>query len=152
MEKKLIYLEDNGYLLKQTLRFLKEDGYKVIPFTRIDQANDYLLKNPDGEGIGCIITDLNMDDKWLGEYRNESNGGLLSGWVWLNRFVYVKEEYQNIPCIIYSGYISDLKSYLRETKEYYLLYKYPVSCISKGGNNDNGYMALVEKLKEIIPN
>lgn len=148
--KKLLHLEDNGYILKQTLRFLEEDGYEVVHFTRIDQAIDYLGKNPHGSGIDCIITDLNMEDEWLGEYQAESDGGLLSGWVWLRRFVYAREENLKIPCIIYSGYIPDLKAYLKSENEYYLLSDYPVSCVSKGGNNDNGYNALAKKLKEIL--
>ena len=150
MAKKLLYLEDNGYLLKQTLRFLKEDGYEVVHFTRIDQAIDFLDRNPNGEGIDCIITDLNMEDEWLGKYRGESDGGLMSGWVWLMRFVYVREGYLKIPCIIYSGYIQDLKDYLKNRNESHLLHNYRVSCVSKGGNNDNGYNALAAKLEEIL--
>ena len=148
---KLLYLEDNGYLLKQTLKFLKEDGYDVVSFTRIDQAIDYIKnKNPNGDGIDCIITDLNMEDHWFGEYQGESNGGLLSGWVWLNRFVYANEKYRSIPSIIYSGYIHELKTYLRDRRETNLLNEYPVSCISKGGKNNNGYNALLDMLKRVI--
>ena len=148
MPKTLLYLEDNGYVLKQTLRFLGEDGYKVIPLTRIDQAINYFQEHH--EQVDCIITDLNMEDEWLGEYRRESNGGLLSGWVWLHRFVYAKEEYRLIPCIIYSGYIPDLENYLIERKEFHLLNDYPISRVRKGGNNDNGYTALYQKLNEIL--
>ena len=148
MKKKILFLEDNGYLVNQTRRFLKEDGYEVISFTRIDLAIDYLKDN--NNSVDCIITDLNMEDEWLGEYQGESYGGLLSGWVWLMRFVYVKEELQNIPCIIYSGYIVDLENYLRRRQEYYLLNKYDITCIQKGGNNDNGYKALEKKLNEIF--
>lgn len=143
---KLLYLEDNGYLLKQTVRFLNEDGYKVEAIKRIDQAIEKFPKISDK--IDCIITDLNMEDEWLGEYRNESEGGLLSGWVWLRRYVYANEKC-HIPCIIYSGYIPELKEYLIERKELDLLKEYPVSCVRKGGNDDNGYSALIQKLEEI---
>lgn len=151
MSKTLLFFEDNGYLLKQTLRFLQEDGYEVIPFTRMDQAIDYLNRNPTGAGIDCIIADLNMEDQWLGKYQEESNGGVLTGWVWLRRFVYANEAYRRIPSIIYSGYIRDLKSYLRERNESNLLREYPVYCICKGANNESGYGALVRKLRELIP-
>lgn len=146
----LLYLEDNGYLCRQTEEYLVEDGYKVQSFTRIDQAIQYLKDHPNGEGIDCIITDMNMDDEWLGEFQGESYGGLLSGWVWLRRFVYISNKYQQIPCIVYSGYIQELRSYLEERHESDLLVEYDVTCISKGGNNNQGYGALYRKLKEII--
>lgn len=151
MKKTLLYLEDNGYLLRQTLRFLEEDGYTVISYNRIEQAMDYVKRHPSGEGIDCIITDLNMEAQWLGQYQEESNGGLLAGWVWLRRFVYDKEAYRRIPSIIYSGYMQDLKSYLRERDEYDLLQKYHVSCVKKGVKAVDGYRGLVTKLTELIP-
>ena len=148
MSKKLLYLEDNGYLRRQTQRFLEEDGYEVISVSRIDEAIERLET---ADEIDCIITDLNMEDEWLGQYRPESYGGLFSGWVWLMRFVYVEERFRHIPSIIYSGYITDLENYLRERNGYYLLRKYPISCVKKGGNKGNGYKALVLRLEEIIP-
>lgn len=147
----LLYLEDNGYLLSQTLRFLEDEGYTVISYNRIDQVIDYVHRNPTGEGINCIITDLNMEDQWLGEYQEESDGGLLAGWVLLNRFVYAKEAYRRIPSIIYSGYIKDLKNYLRETNELDLLNQYPVCCVSKGAEKGTGFKELVRALRKLIP-
>lgn len=150
MKKTLLYLEDNGFLLKQTVMFLEEDGYEVIRCSRIDLAINEFRNNKDK--IDCIITDLNMDDQWLGkEYMKESNGGFLSGWVWLERFVYAEKENASIPCIIYSGYIPVLREHLTEVNKLELLEQYNVHCVEKGGGDDNGYMALYEELKKIIP-
>jgi CheY-like chemotaxis protein len=149
MKRTLLYLEDNGYLLKQTVRFLEEDGYDVICCTRIDRAIEEFRKKVGM--IDCIITDLNMDDQWCGVYQNESCGALLSGWVWLRRFVFTDMKYPTIPCIIYSGYIPDLKDYLEDRNELWLLNQYHVHCIQKGGGDNHGYNALYKKLKEIFP-
>ncbi len=143
MKKTLLYLEDNGFLLKRTVMFLEEDGYEVIRCSRIDLAIDALRDNKDK--IDCIITDLNMDDQWLGSYQIESCGGLLSGWVWLRRFVYTEEKYRTIPCIIYSGFISELIKYLTDRNELCLLDKFNVTCIQK-----RGYNALYDKLRDIL--
>jgi len=146
--KELFYLEDAAFLRKQTLEYLEEDGFIVKSAGRIDQAIDFVEKHPNE--IDCIITDLNMNDEWLNEYRSESNGCLMSGWVWLRHFVYSKDQFQNTPCIIYSGYIPDLKDYLSQRNEMALLEKYPIHCIQKGGNDDNGYAALVKSLEKIF--
>lgn len=150
MKKKILYLEDNGYLLRQTVRFLKDDGYEVIYCSRIDSAKREFQKYH--KEIDCIITDLNMDDQWLGDYQEESYGGLLSGWVWLHRFVKTEERYWTLPCIVYSGYIPELNAYLSERNESYLLGKYNVSCIQKGGSDCNGYSALYRELGDIFHN
>ena len=145
MPKRLLYLEDNGYLLKQTLDFLKEDGYEVVSCKSIDQAICYLNNNPDG--IDCIITDLNMDDIWLNSNRKESEGGLLSGWVWLKYYVFGRID---VPCIIYSGYIPELNRHLSNYNEYDLFNNHHVSCVRKGGNDDNGYEMLYKTLERVI--
>lgn len=147
MEKNLLYLEDNGYISKKTETYLEEDGYKVQACMRIDQAKK-LIKELGPHNISCIITDLNMEDEWLEEFRGESYGGLMSGWVWLIHFVYNNIEFQNIPSIIYSGYIPDLQMYLCKRKESNLLNKYNISLVKKGGNNHDGYKELSIVLKK----
>ena len=86
MSKIIIYLEDDASMRNHTTNLLKEEGYNVEDFRRIDQVKE--MFNEKANDIECIITDLNMDDEWLGEYQVESDGGMLSGWVWLQRFVY----------------------------------------------------------------
>ena len=148
MKKTLLYLEDAGSLRKDTVEDLEDDGYVVKAFGRIDQAKEYLYNHP--SEIDCIITDLNMNDEWLEEYRNESDGCLVAGWVWLNRFVYSRSEFLSIPCIIYSGYIKYLEDYLQQKDKLNLLGQYHIYCVPKGGNDDNGYMALSNKLNKIF--
>ena len=148
MAKKILFLDDNGFIAVQTLTLLKQDGYDVESCARIDQANQYLKK--EFEKIGCIITDLNMNDEWLNEYQCESDGGRLSGWVWLRRFVYDNKKYKNIPSIIFSGFIGYLEHYLEDRDESDLLRDSHIHCIPKGGGYGSGYNALVEELKNII--
>ncbi len=145
---KLLYLEDEGFLRNQTENFLTEDGYEVKAFGRIDLATKYLKLHADE--IDCIITDLNMNDEWLGEYQVESNGCLLAGWVWLHRIVHCTENNLVKPCIIYSGYIQELKNHLEQYDLIGKLDEYNVSCVQKGGNDDTGYEALLDKLRAII--
>lgn len=143
----LLYLEDNEFLRRQTAKYLREDGYVVNDCRRIDQANQYLSIGGD---VDCIITDLNMEDRWLGEYQKESEGCLLSGWVWLRRFVNIEDRFKNIPCIIYSGYLAELNSYLIRRGEASLIDEYHVYLVGKGGNNDHGYNALHDTLNKIF--
>ncbi len=147
MKKKIIiYLEDDANMRKHTTSMLKESGYNVEDFRRIDQIKEIFQDKMND--IECIITDLNMDDEWLGEYQNESDGGMLSGWVWLQRFVY--PYVPNMPTIIYSGYIQYLNEYLKENGEPDLLKKDYIKCVEKGSGNDEGFSGLQETLNNLL--
>lgn len=144
MNKKIIYLEDDANMRNHTTAFLKEDGYIVEDFQRIDQVKEY-FENHSNE-IDCIVTDLNMSDEWLGEYQHESDGCILSGWVWLQRYVYNINPH--IPTIIYSGYIPYLKNYLNKNYASQLYYKENLFFVSKGGEGSEGF----EELKRVLGN
>ena len=141
----ILYLEDDANMRKHTVSFLKEDGFNVTDFQRIDQVKEYYNKNY--HNISCIITDLNMSDEWLEQYQVESDGCILSGWVWLQRFVY--DTTPDIPTIIYSGYIPYLQEYLLNSNNSNLLNKPNIFCVAKGSEEDEGYDELVRTLKAI---
>lgn len=129
---KILLLEDDFYINKQLYDALIDNGFIVKQYTDIRYANEYLSKHIDD--IDCIILDLNMDDDFLLEYQTETDGGILSGWVWLQRFVL--NERPTIPTIIYSGLIQYLEEFLIENHSLSLLNKENIKCIKKGTEND----------------
>ena len=145
MDKVILYLEDDANMRRHTTELLKERGYNVEEFRRIDQVKEYFSRHADD--IACIIADLNMADEWLGEYRAESDGGLMSGWVWLRYFVYPIKP--NMPTIIYSGYTEYLYEALNRNDELSLLERDNIICVAKGAGIDEGFHGLINALKKL---
>lgn len=108
----ILLLDDEPAIRERIKKVLQENKYDVEDFSRIDIAKDYFNKN--SKNIDCIIVDLNMDDEWLDEFTPESHGGMLSGWVFVNRFVFRKRK--DIPTIIYSGIAPFIKEYVDVSK------------------------------------
>ena len=142
--KEIIYLEDDANMRRHTSDLLIERGYQVKDFPRIDMVKEYLQNKPD---IGCIITDLNMSDEWLGKYQDESDGCMLSGWVWLQRFVF--PSYPEIPTIIYSGYNTYLKEYLSNENRSEELERKNLIFVDKGPESGEGFSGLIEQLEHL---
>jgi len=152
---RLILLEDDDCLRNhtaellieelQTAKTLKELDLTVTEFRRIDQAKEFF--NTYKDEIGCIVTDLNMSDEWLGEYQHESFGRILSGWVWLYRFVFpIKPD---IPTVIYSGFLDELKANI-PSEQRLSLGKTNIECVAKGSDNDEGFSGLVKAIEKVI--
>ena len=152
MKKVILYLEDDANMRRHTTRLLeeedyfKEKGYIIEDFRRIDQVKEYFINRMND--IACIVTDLNMDDEFLEEYIAESEGGMLSGWVFLQRFVYPKKT--DIPVIIYSGYISFLKEYLENNDLSDMLNSNTIGLVDKGANEGDGYCGLKTALRKVL--
>lgn len=142
--KEIIYLEDDANMRRHTRDLLEEKGYEVKDFPRIDLVKEYLQDKPD---IGCIITDLNMSDEWLEMYQDESDGCMLSGWVWLQRFVF--PHYKEIPTIIYSGYNTYLKEYLSNENRSEELERENLIFVDKGPEDGEGFAGLIERLEHL---
>lgn len=145
MKKYILYLEDDAGFRQYMNNLFFKNGYKVISVRRIDQAKEFFLERKDE--IDCVIIDLNMDDEWLEEYQIDSDGGLLSGWVWLQKFVY--PHIPNMPTIIFSGYIQYLKEYLEDKGQLYLLEKNHIKCVQKGFGDDEGFDGLMAALNDL---
>lgn len=145
MRQVVLYLEDDANMRRHTAELLRENGYVVEDFRRIDQAKEFFQCYKDE--IICVIADLNMTDEWLEKYQNESDGGMLSGWVWLQRFVYpVKPD---MPTIIYSGYIPYLEERLRENGQLSLLERDNIICVEKGAGEWEGFNGLLYAFREL---
>lgn len=95
----VLLLEDDYGFRSKIKKELIFAGFDVYAFKRIDLAKEYI--NDKIEEVDCVIIDLNMDDEFLDEYRLESKGGLISGWIFFKRYIYPSKP--NIPTIIYSG-------------------------------------------------
>ena len=144
MRQIVLYLEDDANMRRYTAEQLRERGYDVEDFRRIDQVKEFFPANKDK--IVCVIADLNMADQWLGEWRHESDGGMLSGWVWLQRFVYPKKP--DMPTVIYSGYIPLLKDRLQTEGKLSLLERGNIAYVEKGDGEWEGFGGLLRTLKE----
>ena len=142
----ILYLEDGFSLRESTADWLRELGYDVVDFGRIDLADEFLGDHLDE--VICVIADLNMNDEWLDEYQSESEGAILSGWVWLKRFVYPKK--QDMPTVIYSKFSSFLKEYLHsKNKLSELRGGRRIKLVSKGFDANEGVKALEKALNEL---
>ncbi len=137
---------------RHIVEYLKEQPelkgiYEVVGCSRIDQARTFFEDYMDD--IHCIISDLNMNDEWLDkDFLKESYGGTLSGWVWLQHYVYTEKP--NIPTIIYSGYIGLLKDCLKQKDELYKLNRDNIHTVNKGSGRGEGISGLLAELKKII--
>ncbi|MCL2718658.1 MAG: hypothetical protein FWE14_07735 [Lachnospiraceae bacterium] len=88
-----------------------------------------------------------MSDEWLDYNQHESEGATLSGWVWLQKFVYPENE--DIPTVIYSKFITVLEDKLKHEGKISELQKGNIKCAIKGADNNEGYKGLVQALKEL---
>lgn len=138
-------LEDNDGSREHTAEKLKKKGYNVEDYSRIDQAKDFFNKHKDE--IICIVTDLNMSDEWLGEYRSKSFGNILSGWVWL--YYYVFSETPEMPTVIYSKFLDELKANI-PPEQLSSLGNRNIKCVAKGTDDAEGFNGLLDAICEII--
>jgi hypothetical protein len=144
-------LEDRAETKHSTSSRLRDllsvEAYAVEAFDRIDLATKFFENNK--EDIACVITDLNMSDRWLkDEHRKKTEGGMISGWVWLQEHVF--KEKGEIPTVIYSGYISLLRKKLCDNKSRLLLRKNPnIIYVEKGGGKGGGFEGLKAALKKL---
>jgi hypothetical protein len=145
---KILVLEDNEFMREHTSELLFESKYfhemkyKVFGFRRIDQAKHFFSKEKDT--IVCIVTDLNMSDEWLEGYRNESYGCILSGWVWLNRFVF--PEKPDMPTVIYSGFLEELNVKIPSDQ----FEGRNIIQVAKGADDGEGFIGLLNAIKKVI--
>jgi CheY-like chemotaxis protein len=102
---KIILLEDQGSVLYSLKRTLQRCGHTVFEAPTLLDAASY-WKN---ERIDCIIAALNLNPKGLEEDDiKATNGGVLTGWIWLKKYVLTRNESMKHRIIIYSDYLEHL--------------------------------------------
>ena len=122
MKKTIIILEDNLYTAEDMIEEIKNNlmqgGFvnitnrdvEIKVANSIDEANE-LLESISKEDIICIIADLNMNPEGLtDEQKKETNGAILTGWVWLYSYVWQELGMQEKYIIFYSAFINYLES------------------------------------------
>ena len=80
----VLLVEDQGAAAYYIVKWLEEEGHVVLMASNLNVAQDY-WDNRSEVQIHCIILDLNMSpDGLTNKQKQRSEGGLLSGWVWLH--------------------------------------------------------------------
>ena len=134
----ILLLEDDYAYKKRIKAILEDAGFAVEDFGRIDLAKEFINKNI--QIIDCVVLDLNMNDEWLDEFQVESVGGMISGWIFMKRYIYPLSP--DMPTVILSGIndiddIIDLSSYNQ------------VKFLSKDYLYGNKTYNLIDTIKEI---
>ena len=146
MRGQILFLEDDAGFRNWVTEQLKKKGYEVKDFFRVDQVKEYFSEHK--SEIDLLIVDLNMEDKWLENYKQESYGGFFTGWVWLEHFVY--DENPDIPTIIYSGFIDVLDEWLKENNKKPLSQRRNITCVNKGVGDAAGVDKLLNVIQKVL--
>lgn len=106
----ILFLEDRGpaaYYIKESL---EKQGHTIFLAPSVLHAKAYW----DAEKIDCIIADLNMPPTGLTpEEIEETHGGLLTGWIWLQNYVFLEKPTMRYRTVILSAYIKELRTYVK---------------------------------------
>ena len=128
MKKNILILEDNLYTaedMEEDIKYiLSKNGFQQIDITvanSIDEANDKLKYIKEDELL-CVVADLNMKTAGLAkELVKETQGSVLTGWVWIYSSFWKIEAFKKKPIIFYSAFINHLEknsNYRKLKKEY----------------------------------
>ena len=151
--KRILVIEDNPVELEYIAveLKLKRGGYSVSKVSGIDTAGAFIEKWNDYP-FDCVIIDLNMNNEYLVEViRDLTNGGTLTGWVWL---YYVAkpmlDKWQKSPkIIIYSEFINELLEYMEKAGKEESRYFESVVTISKADLASEPEL-LLKKVDELL--
>lgn len=144
--KKILILEDNLDLLKNTGDLFEKNGYPTIKCSSIVQAKQEMKTQ---NNINLICTDLNLATDGLTDEQIEcSFGTRIAGWIWLVNYVYNEEKNKKIKCIIHSAYIADLKEYIKDCEDEKELALFNnATCFEKNIENEDLILCIKEVLK-----
>lgn len=133
---KVLLLEDNAYMISRLVDLLENEGFETLEAFQVSDAFDLFEKSPD-----IIVVDLNVPPTGLTEEeREQTKGGILSGWIWLRNYVLNKYPEYKKKVIVYSAYIETLKeNYPEEIKG--------ISLIDKGRATPS---KVIEVLKNLL--
>ena len=148
MGVRILFLEDDAGIRNWTAERLKECGYDVIGFSRVDQAEEYFCEHKNE--IDCLIVDLIMNEQWLSKIQNESSGGFFTGLAWLESSVYIEKP--NMPTIIYSAAVNLLDEWSNENNKTTLLQKCNIAYVDKKYGDNAGFGGLLKAIQKILSN
>jgi CheY-like chemotaxis protein len=133
--KKVLLLEDNGFMYDSLKELLEENNFEVKDAYQISDAIGHF-----NDTIDYMIVDLNVPPIGLTkEQRDQTEGGIFSGWIWLQEYVFKNHPEYRKKVIIYSAYINRLSN------------KYPseikgIKLMDKGHNNPSAVIEVFKKL------
>jgi hypothetical protein len=109
----ILVLEDRGVVSSPLIDALHEKGHVVWDAGWIyDAISAWRRDKPD-----CLIVDLNMiPDGLTDEQIEETQGGLLTGWVWLKHYVFPEGEHWKGRTLIYTRYFKEFQDSVPESE------------------------------------
>lgn len=117
MKRNILILEDNLYtaedLTEEISYILKQrQDIQIITANDIDEADDSLDQlTTNSDKLTNIIVDLNMSPAGLSEdERKETEGAVLTGFIWVLRHVWSRPEFEDVKIIFYSAFVDRLLS------------------------------------------
>jgi hypothetical protein len=123
---KIMVLEDRGVVSAPLIAALREAGHTVSDAGWIYDAIGIWKR----EESDCLIVDLNMvPDGLTDEQIEETQGGLLTGWVWLKHYVFETGEHWKRRTLIYTRYFQEFADLVPESE------RAGVKVISKTGKH-----------------
>jgi hypothetical protein len=149
--KKILFVDDNLRELENGQKELKSAGFECDTARGISDAEE-LLK---ADKYDCLIIDLNMDNTHLpDEYKGETDGGALTGWVWLYRVVKpLLSAGPSTKFLIYSAFIDELEERIKSSDcqhdERVFFNRAQIKCTTKA-NAVNGINVLTENVKCVL--
>lgn len=117
MKQNILILEDNLYtaedLTEEINYILKQrQDIQLITANNIDEADDCLEQiTTNSDKLTNIIVDLNMSPAGLTEEeKKETEGAVLTGFIWVLKHVWCRPEFENVQIIFYSAFVDRLLS------------------------------------------
>lgn len=108
---KILLLEDQGTVSYYLQEALEKKGHDVLHALTINDALSYWEE----ENIDCLIVDLNMISYGLKPKEiKQTLDGVLTGWIWLHNYIFIKNPSMRYQTIIYTEFISEFKENVSE--------------------------------------
>ena len=137
----ILLLEDRGDVAIPLQESLEDEGYTVFCAANTSRATTYWKE----EKIDCLIVDLNMEPPpdFSAEEIKGTFGVVLTGWVWLKKYVFNKDESMKKRTIILTAYLPELRKNVskKELKD--------ISIARKKSPNNIDLLAMLDKVKKI---
>jgi hypothetical protein len=102
---KILFFEDKGSVNTYVTEALERNGHQVFCAFNVNDAQSHW----EDQAIDAIILDLSVDPEGLTESQLEqTEGGLLTGWIWLRDNVLADHPDFSARTIIFTEYGDDL--------------------------------------------
>jgi DNA-binding NarL/FixJ family response regulator len=103
----ILFLEDKGAVTEYVTEALKRLGHVVIEAYDVNDAQS-AWEDRVSQPIDCLLVDLNMPaDGLTDEEKGRTAAGLLTGWIWLETYVFPEVPEMRTRTIIFSDYLDD---------------------------------------------